>query len=291
MRRSVVVLSAVLIAFTTTSYTVAMDEPGPSTSASSTASLKSAALPGSLAPSGGALPAALDMKPSPSPPIPGAMGQVTLDASGVPENYTVVQDDTTEGIQLRFGISAQHLAKANKVSGVHTVGVNYFLHLDDVVALQVKPVDINSGTGPTVKNHEGAPIFYTTVDGDTFDSLGYQFRISTEALLRYNRFLPQGSTIPAGTKIALMPNELTIRGAQGPFTADSNDVPLSYTTAAGDIDSQVAARFNLEIVQLLHANRPLDNSTPAWFAYTDHPSGELQANQTISLSGEHPIQK
>lgn len=291
MRRSVVVLSAVLIALTTTSCTAAMDGSAPSTSASSTASLKSEALPGSLAPSDGALPAATETKPTPSPPIPGAMGQVTVDASGVPENYTVVQDDTTEGIQLRFGISAQHLAKANKVSAVHTVGVNYFLHPDDVVALQVKPVDSNSGTGPTVKNHEGAPIFYTTVDGDTFDSLGYQFRVSTEALLRYNPLLSPGSTIPAGTKITLMPNELTIRGAQGPFTADSNGVPLGYTTAVGDIDSQVAARFNLEIAQLLHANLPLDNSTPAWFAYTDHASGELQANQTISLSGQHPLQK
>ncbi|MGA7206178.1 MAG: LysM peptidoglycan-binding domain-containing protein [Specibacter sp.] len=228
---------------------------------------------------------------SPLKPIPGAMGLATLNAAGVPESYTVVKDDTVDGIEYRFGITTDVLAEANMVPDFISVGNNYFLHPGDVVELLVRPVDPNSGKGAVVTNSAGHPIFYTTARGDSLDSLGYQFRVSTAALLRYDPALSADVPIPPGSKISLMPGDLKIQGATGSFTVDAKGIPLTYTTAEDDTEMQIAGRFNLELVELADANRPHDNKTAEWFDFTDLPSGTLAAGQTMSLNGDHPILK
>ncbi|ALE06739.1 hypothetical protein AL755_16915 [Arthrobacter sp. ERGS1:01] len=258
-------------------------EPGPQSS-SATAPSSIPASP--AAPTPTARPAA-----SPLKPIPGAMGTAILNAAGVPERYTAVQDDTVDGIGYRFGITTDVLAEANMVPDFVSVGNNYFLHPGDVVELLVRPVDARSGKGAVVNNSAGHPIFYTSVRGDSLDSVGYKFRVNKAALLRYNPDLSGNATIPPGSKISLMPGELKIHGATGTFTVDAKGIPLTYTTAEGDIEMQIAGRFNLQMVELADANRPHDNATAEWFDFTDLPSGTLAAGQTISLNGDHPILK
>ena len=259
----------------------------PGTQASNASATEHASNPAtSEAPTPTARPAA-----SPLKPIPGAKGTAILNAAGVPERYTVAQDDTVDGIGYRFGITTDVLAEANMVPDFISVGNNYFLHPGDVVELLVRPVDANSGKGAVVNNSAGHPIFYTSVQGDSLDSVGYKFRVNKAALLRYNLGLSENSSIPPGSKISLMPGELEIHGATGTFTVDAKGIPLTYTTADGDTQMQVAGRFNLELVDLADANRPHDNETPVWFDFTDLPSGTLAAGQTISLNGDHPILK
>ncbi|WP_120521766.1 hypothetical protein [Arthrobacter celericrescens] len=85
-----------------------------------------------------------------------------------------------------------------------------------------------------------------------------------------------------------MPGEARIEGASGTFTRDADGVPMTYTTAPGDIERRIAFRFNLETAELGDANRPKPGSPP-WYEYANVPHGELAAGQTISLSADKPI--
>lgn len=221
-------------------------------------------------------------------PMVGAAGDAVTDADGIPTSYIVEPEDSLQGISYRFGITQDQLAEANKVPHVHEVGNEYFLLAGRRLELQKNPVDSRSGTGATVDNSFGESIFYTTADGDSLDSLGYKFRCTTEQLLQYNPFLSADQSIPAGTRVRLMPGELPTVGAQGSFTADADGVPLTYTTAPGDTERKIAFRFRLtEIVDLQAANPSLTEEGLAWYATTE--SWELVPGQTISLSAAQPL--
>jgi hypothetical protein len=158
--------------------------------------------------------------------------------------------------------------------------------------LQKNPVDSRSGRGRSVNNSFGQTIYYTTVDDDSFDSLGYKFRCTTDQLLRWNTTLAADRPIPAGTKVRLIPGEVTIEGAQGTFTADADGIPLTYTTAPGDTERQIAFRFGVpQIADLEGANRPLTGTDRVWYTFADLPSGELNPGQTISLNLTKPIHR
>jgi LysM repeat protein len=227
----------------------------------------------------------------PAGPITGAMGAETIDDNGIPTTYVVADEDTIGGITYRFGLTMEQLAEANKVPYVYEKGNVYFLHAGNLIQLQKNPVDSRSGTGVTLNNSFGQADYYTTVEGDSFDSLGYRFRSTTQQLLLYNPALTADEPIPAGTTVRLMPGDLKIEGAQGTFTANADGVPATYTTAPGDIERQVAFRFNLQMFELESANRPLTPGAGSWFDYADLPAGELAPGQTISLTAEQPINK
>jgi LysM repeat protein/phage tail protein X len=233
----------------------------------------------------------LRLIPAPGP-INGAKGTATVDENGIPTSYIIEPGDTLDGITYRFGITAEQLAEANKVPYTYEKGNTYFVRAGNHIQLQKNPVDSKSGRGTSVNNSFGQTIFYTTVDGDSFDSLGYKFRCTTDQLLQYNPSLTAGRPIPAGTKVRLMPGELTIDGAQGTFTTDADGIPLTYTTAPGDIERQIAFRFGVpELADLQRANRPLTGTDRVWYAFTDLPSGELAPGQTISLNLTKPLHK
>lgn len=197
--------------------------------------------------------------------------------------------DTLGGIAYRFGLTDEQLAEANKVPYTYEKGNTYFVRAGKHIQLQKNPVDSRSGSGKTVNNSFGQAVFYTTVDGDSFDSLGYKFRSSTEQLLQYNPALTADRPIPAGTRVRLIPGALEIDGAQGAFTADSDGIPLTYTVASGDTERQVAFLFG--VADLRAANRPLTGTGGTWYDFADLPTGELLPGQTISLSLDKPINK
>jgi LysM repeat protein len=225
----------------------------------------------------------------PPGPIPGATGTATIDANGIPTGYTIEPGDTLGGITYRFGITDKQLAEANKVPYVYEKGNTYFVRAGNQIQLQKNPVDSRSGQGTTINNSSGQTIFYTTVEGDSFDSIGYKSHCTTEQLLQYNMSLATDRPIPTGTKVRLIPGELKIEGAQGSFTADADGIPQTYTTASGDTERQISLRFGMP--DLEWANRPLTGTGRVWYTFTDLPSGELAPGQTISLNLTKPIHK
>ena len=225
----------------------------------------------------------------PEGPGIGASGAAVVDTAGIPTSYTIEHDDTLAGITYRFNVTADQLAEANKVPFVQEQGNVYFVREGRTIQLQKNPVDSRSGRGQAVENSWGTTVFYTTVDGDSFDSLGYQFRVGTAEILQYNPSLVETEPIPAGTKLRLIAGDLPVEGARGTYTADANGIPLTYTTVAGDTEVQVAARFGVTI--LSDANRPTSGGGGVWYQYTHVPSGELAAGQTISVSLDQPINK
>ncbi|MGO4247993.1 LysM peptidoglycan-binding domain-containing protein [Paenarthrobacter sp. RAF54_2] len=230
----------------------------------------------------------LRLIPAPSP-MNGAKGTATVDANGIPTSYTIEPGDTLGGITYRFGITQEQLAEANKVPFVYEKGNTYFIRAGRHIQLQKNSIDSRSGSGTTLNNSSGQTIFYTTVDGDSFDSLGYKFRCTTEQLLQYNPSLAADRPIPTGTKVRLIAGELKIDGAQGTFTADGDGIPQTYTTAPGDTERQISFRFGMP--DLEWANRPLTGTDRVWYAFSDLPSGELAPDQTISLNLTKPIHK
>jgi LysM repeat protein len=230
----------------------------------------------------------LRLIPAPGP-ITGAKGAAVVDASGIPISYVVEPDDTLDGITYRFGLTGEQLAEANKVPYVYEKGNTYFVRAGNHIQLQKNPVDSRAGAGATVNNSFGQAIFYTTVDGDSFDSLGYKFRSTTDQLLQYNPSLTADRPIPAGTRVRLMPGELKIEGARGTFTADAAGIPLTYTTAPGDTEPQISFRFSA--TDLEWANRPLTSTDRVWYAFTDLSRNELAPGQTISLDLNKPLHK
>ncbi|WP_306906421.1 LysM peptidoglycan-binding domain-containing protein [Arthrobacter pascens] len=224
-----------------------------------------------------------------SGPMIGAKGTATIDANGIPTDYVIVPGDTLAGITYRFGLTNEQLAEANKVPYVYEKGNTYFIRTGSHIQLQKNPIDSRSGSGTSVNNSFGQTIFYTTVDGDSFDSLGYKFRSTTAQLLLYNPALSADKPIPAGTRVRLMPGEMKIEAAQGTFTADADGIPLTYTTAPGDTERQVAFRFS--VTDLRSANRPLTGNGGSWYEMADMPSGEFVPGQTISLALNKPINK
>ena len=233
----------------------------------------------------------LRLIPAPGP-MKGAKGTATVDGNGIPTSYTIEPGDTLGGIAYRFGVNGEQLAEANKVPYVYEKGNIYFVRAGKHIQLQKNPVDSRSGGGTSVNNSFGQTIFYTTVDGDSFDSLGYKFRCTTNQLLQYNQSLAADQTIPAGTRVRLIPGELKIDGAQGTFTADADGIPQTYTTAPGDTERQISFRFGVsEQANLGWANRPLTGTDRVWYTFTDLPSGELAPGQTISLNLTKPLHK
>jgi LysM repeat protein len=230
----------------------------------------------------------LRLIPAPGP-ILGAKGTATVDDNGIPTSYVIDPADTLSGITYRFGITMEQLAEANKVPYVYEKGNTYFVRAGNHVQLQKNPVDSRSGTGSTVNNSSGQTIFYTTVEGDSFDSIGYKFRCTTEQLLQYNPSLTADRPIPTGTKVSLIPGELKIDGAQGTFTTDADGIPQTYTTAPGDTERQISLRFRMP--DLEWANRPLTGTDRVWYTFTDLPTGELAPGQTISLNLTKPLHK
>ena len=226
----------------------------------------------------------------PDGPMPGASGAAIVDANGIPTGYTIEPEDSLAGITYRFNLTDGQLAEANKVAFTYEKGNVFFVRAGNQIQLQKNPVDSRSGRGTSVNNSFGQTIYYTTVDGDSFDSIGYQFRCTTDQLLRWNTTLTADQPIPAGTKVRLMPGEVTIDGAHGTFTTDADGVPLTYTTVAGDTDRQIAFRFGIpEIADLGWANRPLTGTSTVWYSFTDLSSGEVAPGQTISLNLTKPI--
>lgn len=223
----------------------------------------------------------------PAGPATGASGPVTVDADGIPTSYSVEPNDTLSGITYRFNLTEEQLSEANKVPFTYEKGNVFFIQAGRLIQLQKKPVDSRSGSGLSVNNSFGQTIFYTTVDGDSLDSLGYKFRSTTAQILLYNFSLAANEPIPAGTKVRLIPGDVKIAGAQGTFTADAQGIPLTYTTAPGDIERQVSFRFG--VTDLRSANRPSKGTGGAWYEFADLPNGELAPGQTISLALDKPI--
>jgi LysM repeat protein len=221
--------------------------------------------------------------------MPGAKGAATVDANGIPTGYTIEPEDSLAGITYRFNLTSEQLAEANKVPFTYEKGNVFFIQAGKVIQLQKKPVDSRSGSGVSVNNSFGQTVFYTTVDGDSFDSLGYKFRSTTPQILMYNPSLSADQPIHAGTKVRLIPGELNIEGAHGTFTTDAQGIPLTYTTAPGDTERQVSFRFG--VTDLRSANRPSTGTAGSWYEYTDLPIGELAPGQTISVALDKPINK
>ncbi|WJH24048.1 LysM peptidoglycan-binding domain-containing protein [Pseudarthrobacter defluvii] len=238
---------------------------------------------------GAVIPAGTKLRLMPAGPTRGAMGAATGEVNGIPMDYTVEPDDSLAGITYRFNLTEEQLAEANKVPFAYEKGNVFFIQAGRAIRLQKNPVDSRSGAGAEIKNSFGQTVYYTTVEGDSFDSLGYKYRSTTAQILLYNPSLAGDQPIPAGTKVRLIPGELKIKGAQGTFTTDANGIPLTYTTAPGDIERQVAFRFGVD--QLRSANRPSSGTAGAWYDFTDLPSGELVPGQTISLALDKPINK
>lgn len=82
-------------------------------------------------------------------------------------------------------------------------------------------MDSRAGKGETVTNSFGQAAYY----GDSFDSLEYRLRSTTEQILLYNPSLAANEPIPVGSKLRLIPGELKIEGAQGTFAADAEGIP------------------------------------------------------------------
>lgn len=232
--------------------------------------------------------AKLRLIPAPGPAV-GAQGVAAFDANGIPATYVIEPGDTLDGIIYRFGLTDEQLAEANKVPYVYEKGNTYFVRAGHLIQLQKNPVDSRSGAGKTLNNSFGQAIYYTTVDGDSFDSLGYQFRSTTEQILLYNPSLEANAPIPAGTEVRLIPGELKIDGARGSFTAGDDGIPLTYTTVPGDTERQIAFRFS--VTDLRAANRPSTGTGGSWYEFTDLSAGEVAPGQTISLALNKPISK
>ncbi|CEA09401.1 membrane-bound lytic murein transglycosylase D [Arthrobacter saudimassiliensis] len=223
----------------------------------------------------------------PEGPVIGASGPAVVSADGIPTSYTVQLDDTLTGVTYRFNVSQDQLAEANKVHFVHEQGNVHFLVEGRTIQLQKNPVDSRAGGGTAVMNSWDRGVFYTTVDGDSIDSVGYQFRVGTAELLQYNPTLAENQPIAAGTRLRLIPGETPIDGARGTFTADDDGVALTYTTAPGDTEAGIAERFG--VTTLAEANRPSSGPRGVWYRYAGEQTDAVAPGQTISVALDQPI--
>lgn len=78
----------------------------------------------------------LRLIPAPGP-ITGAKGEATYDARGVPVSYVIAEQDTTGGLEYRFGLTQAQLAEANHVAHVYEQGNVYFMQPGRHIALQL----------------------------------------------------------------------------------------------------------------------------------------------------------
>nr|WP_235565050.1 LysM peptidoglycan-binding domain-containing protein [Arthrobacter sp. Soil764] len=227
----------------------------------------------------------------PAGPTTGAKGAATTDANGIPTSVVLEPEDTLSGITYRFNITEEQLAEANKVPFTYEKGNVYFIQAGHTIQLQKNPVDSRSGTGTAVNNSFGQTVFYTTVEGDSFDGIGYKFRVTTAQLLAYNPGLVENQ-LGAGSKLRLIAGDVKIEGAQGTYTADPEGIPLTYTTAPGDTERQISFRFGMpDLADLEAANRPSTGTGRVWYEFSDLPTGHLAPGQVISLSLARPINK
>ncbi|MDP9883588.1 LysM repeat protein [Sinomonas atrocyanea] len=206
-------------------------------------------------------------------PIDGAEGASTVDAAGVPLTYTAAPEDGTDGISYRFGLTVEQLDEANMVPAERHTQLRPYPQAGRTIQLQKHPVNPRSGTGNILYNMVGNPDYYWTVAGDSLDGIGYRVRRTRGRLLALNPGLAADAPIPPGTRLRLAPLDQAAVGAQGTFTADSQGLPETYTTAPGDTEDGVLERFNLGVQDLYRANPTAKPGPPASSTYLDARSG------------------
>jgi LysM repeat protein len=205
--------------------------------------------------------------------------------SGLLDFYTTVSGDTLARVAAAYKLSETKVAEFNRLPPGASLTPGTKLRL-------IPDGPTNGAKGAATTDANGIPTSYVIEPGDTLDGISYRFNLTEKQLAEANKVpftYEKGGIyfIHAGNRIQLQKNPVDSRSGTG-----NDGIPLTYTTAPGDIERQVAFRFGVpEIADLESANRPSTGGDRVWYQFSDLPNGGLAPGQTISLSREKPINK
>ncbi len=170
-------------------------------------------------------------------------------APAAPTTYTVLPGDSVSAIAGRFGVSTASVLALNGLSWKSLIFPGQVLKLSTAAAAAPAQVVTDGG-------------HYTIVSGDTISAIAGRFGVTTDAVLSANG-LSRSSIIYPGQVIAIpsgsAPLAIHTVAAITPAPAAAPSTPaapagFTYTIAAGDTVSAIAARFGVTTADILAAN-------------------------------------
>jgi len=121
------------------------------------------------------------------------------------------------------------------------------------------------------------PITYTTVPGDTWESIAKAFELK-EASLKAFQVTPADAEPAPGTVVDLRGVDYPRPGAAGGYQKDASGRPGVYTVVEGDNPGAVAARFGIPVRQLV-----TDNKLPGMWSLSPEATASFTPGMKLKL--------
>jgi len=173
-----------------------------------------------------------------------AASTVTAGAT-VPSKYTVIAGDTVSSIAAAHGLSTASVLALNGLGWKSLIFPGQVLSLGGSAAAPAAPA-------APVAAPVASPGSYTIVSGDTAGAIAARFGVSTQSLLSANG-LSWSSIIYPGQVLAIPGAAPAAAPAPAPAPALVAST-TTYTIAAGDTVSSIAAKFGVPIASVLESN-------------------------------------
>ncbi|KAF5371199.1 hypothetical protein D9758_004098 [Tetrapyrgos nigripes] len=180
-----------------------------------------------------------------------------------PTTYTSVQDDTCDSIAVKFGTTSAQILKDNG-----------FLTCNDIWAWTPIKITCNSGvattaatttvgTTTTATTSSGSqatgtcsPTTYTSVQGDTCDSIAVHFGTTAAQVLADNNWAWTPIKITCNSAVATTIATTATTATTTSSSAQATGIcsPTTYTSVQGDTCDSIAVKFGTTSAQILKDN-------------------------------------
>ncbi len=176
---------------------------------------------------------------------------IPLGAVTLPQTHVVRPGETLTDIAIRYNTTVDALVTTNIITSP-----------DNLVPGQVLTLPPTGGaqTSPPTSGAQTFPVNYIVDTGETLRTIAAQFGTTWQALAAYNN-IANPNYIQAGMVIVIPPAGYVPPATGGPVTTQPPTTPvvtqpqyITYVVQAGDVLSQIAARFGVTVESIRQVN-------------------------------------
>jgi membrane-bound lytic murein transglycosylase D len=176
-----------------------------------------------------------------------AVERITIER---PVQHTVVRGESMASIATLYGTTVEKIASTNNIR--RTTKLQAGKKILVPTSLPKSEVAAIERSTPS-----GKPVTHKVQRGETLSSIAAAHNVSERDLRRWNADVIEGSTVFAGTRLAVYGTNGSATTAKGSSSQTASAIPKTYTVRRGDTMADIASRFGVSIEQLRKRNKAL----------------------------------